>query len=154
MCIFVGGILRFLLTKCGIFRLKVPLCAPQSHIKIPLLKKGITYTYDKTHTKKRRYLSSKSPTTVKIGRNQEIQQLWDIAYNLWVGNLRLVNLKGHIECFGGSVWRTKFRFKNLLGLFSFQPIIRFVLVWLFLRLERFLSENAVAKIGLLRLVHF
>ena len=30
----------------------------------------------------RRYLSLKPPTTVKIGRNQEIPQLWDIAYNL------------------------------------------------------------------------
>jgi len=26
--------------------------------------------YDKTHTKERRYLSSKPPPTVKIGRNQ------------------------------------------------------------------------------------
>ena len=60
-------------------------------------------------------------------------------------NLRLVNLKCHIVCFGGSVWRTKFRLKNLLGLFSIQPIIRFVFVWLFLRLERFWSENAVTK---------
>ena len=68
-------------------------------------------------------------------------------------NVRLYNLKRRVLYLAGGPWRTKFLFKNLLGLFSIQPIIRFVLVWLFLRLERFSSKNAVAKNWAFRLVH-
>ena len=62
-----------------------------------------------------------------------------------VHNIRLVKLKEDIECFGGDKKRMKFWFNNLLGQFLIQPIIRFLLVLLFLRVEWFLLENAVGR---------
>jgi hypothetical protein len=49
----------------------------KKHVRVRVVYK------QKTRSKERKYLSSKPPTTVKIGRNQEIPQLWDTAYNLW-----------------------------------------------------------------------
>ena len=57
--------------------------------------------------------------------------------------IRLFNQKGTLLDLAGSLRRTKFRFKNLMGQFSIQPIIRLVFVGIVLLSEGILSENAV-----------
>ncbi len=57
--------------------------------------------------------------------------------------VRLFNLKRTLWDLAGSLKRTKFRFKSLMGQISIMPIIRLVLVGIVLLSERILSENAV-----------
>jgi hypothetical protein len=57
--------------------------------------------------------------------------------------IRLFNQKRTLFDLAGSLQRTKFRFKNLMGQFSIMPIIRLVVVGIVLLSERILSENDV-----------
>ena len=64
-------------------------------------------------------------------------------YLIYLAHLRLLNQKCTLLDLAGRRKRKKFWFKNLMGQFSIQPIIRLVFVGIVLLSERILSENAV-----------